>query len=43
MVLVTVNITEENNKNLRIYMAENDLIDKRIAINEVLEKHFTNN
>ena len=40
MVLVTVNISEEANKHLRIYMANNNLLDKRIAINKILEKQF---
>ena len=43
MVLVTVDINEKNNKNLRMYMAKNDLVAKRKAINEVLETYFTKN
>lgn len=38
MVLVTVDLTEEANKNLRIYMANQNMIRKTDAINRVLEE-----
>lgn len=38
MVLIQVDLTKKANKNLRVYMAENDLIDKRIAVNRILEQ-----
>jgi len=37
MVMVTTDLTEEANKNLRIYMANHNLIRKTDAINKVLE------
>ena len=42
MVIVTTNISEEANKNLRIYMANKNILDKRLAINEILEKNQFN-
>jgi len=38
MVLVTVDLNKEANMNLKVYMAKNEILDKRIAINKVLEK-----
>ena len=37
MVLVTVNLTEKANKNLRVYMANHNMVRKTDSINKVLE------
>ena len=38
MVLVQVDLTKKANKNLKIFMAVHNQIDKRISINKILEK-----
>lgn len=40
MVLVTVDLSKESDRKIKIYMANNELLDKRIAINQVLEKEL---
>ena len=37
MVKVQIEITKEANRKVKIYMAENEISDKRIAINKILE------
>lgn len=37
MVKTTVDLTEKANTKLRVYMAENNITDKREAINKILE------
>jgi hypothetical protein len=37
MVQVQINITKEADKKVRTYMAENEISDKRVAINKILE------
>ena len=37
MVYVNVDLTEKANRNLKVYMANNNILDKRIAINKILE------
>jgi hypothetical protein len=36
MVKTTVDLEEIPNRNLKIYMANNNILDKRIAINKIL-------
>ena len=37
MVYVNVDLSEKSNRNLKVYMANNNILDKRIAINKILE------
>ena len=39
MAQVQFNITEKANKNVRVFMAENNISDKRDAINKILEEY----
>jgi len=43
MVLIQLNIEEKLDKKLKYYMLDNDLDDKRIAINKILKERFSNN
>jgi hypothetical protein len=38
MVKVQIDLTEQANNNLKIFMIENNLTDKRKAINKILEE-----
>ena len=38
MAKVQFDLTEKANKNVRVFMAENNISDKRNAINQMLEK-----
>ena len=42
MVLIQIDLEKEADKNLKVYMAINEILDKRIAINKIL-KDLTNN
>jgi hypothetical protein len=37
MAKVQIDLSEKADKNTRMYMAENNISDKRIAINKILE------
>jgi hypothetical protein len=38
MVKVQIDLTEQANNNLKIFMIENNLTDKRKALNKILEE-----
>lgn len=38
MVKIQLDLSEEANKKIKIYMALNDIEDKRIAINNIIEE-----
>ena len=43
MVLIQLDLTDEADKNVKVYMANNHLLDKRNAINHLLENLAPNN
>ena len=38
MAKTTIDLSENANKKVRFYMAENNISDKRVAINKILEE-----